>query len=243
MTPRTLEAFSQALLSPEPLLAGVAVQADGTLQQRLAIYRNNLRAARTEALRQGFPVLDRLLGHDCFTALAAEFIRQHPPVSAVLHEYGAGLADFIRGFAPLAALGYLADVARLEWARLQAFHAADAPVLRIAEMDLTTLAERLGQPLQWHPSVTLLRSEHPLYQLWLSQVDTTPAPHAGCWHAEQVLVWRQGLQLRTQALDEASVLLLVAAREPVRLSVLLAEQPDWLGRLLQLFHWEVFVAG
>lgn len=43
--------------------------------------------------------------------------------------YGAGFADFVEDFEPAASVVYLADVARLERARLESLHAADAQVL------------------------------------------------------------------------------------------------------------------
>lgn len=239
MTPFALEEFSQALHSLDAIPLHLGESGEGAFAQRFAIYRNNVRASRTEALRQGFPVLAQLLGADYFTALAAVFILQHPPRSAALQEYGAELADYIVRFQPLSALGYLADIARLEWARLCAFHAADAPVLSLADMDLASLSERLEQPLHWHPSVTLLRSEHPLYRLWASQQGTTTAPTAQDWPAENVLVWRQGLQLRTEPLDAVSVQLLQLATQANCLPAALAEHPEWLGHLLQLLSWEV----
>ena len=240
MTPVALEEFNQALHSADAVPLHLGESGEGAFAQRFAVYRNNVRASRTEALRQGFPVLERLLGAEYFSALAAAFIQQHPPRSAALHEYGAELADYIARFQPLSALSYLTDIARLEWARLCAFHAADAPVLSIAEMDLATLTERLAQPLRWHPSVTLLCSEHPLHRLWASQHGTTAAPTAQDWPAENVLVWRQGLQLRTEPLDAVSCQLLQLATQPNRLPAALSEHPEWLGRLLQLLHLQVF---
>lgn len=240
MTPMALEEFNQALHSAEAVPLHLSEPGDLAFSRRFAVYRNNVRASRTEALRQGFPVLAQLLGADYFTALAAVFIQQHPPRSAALHEYGAELSDFIADFQPLSALGYLADIARLEWARLCAFHAAGAPVLSLADMDLAILSERLAQPLHWHPSVTLLCSKHPLYRLWASQQGKATAPSAQDWPAESVLVWRQGLQLRTEPLDAVSAELLQLAIQPNRLPATLAEKPQWLGSLLQLLHWQVF---
>lgn len=239
MTPLALEEFNQALHSADALPQHLGESGQGAFAQRFAVYRNNVRASRTEALRQGFPVLAQLLGADYFTALAAVFIQQHPPRSAALHEYGAELAEYIARFQPLSALGYLADIARLEWARLCAFHAADTPVLSLAEMDLASLSERLAQPLHWHPSVTLLCSDHPLYRLWASQQGTATAPTAQDWTAENVLVWRQGLMMRTEPLDALSCQLLQMATQPNLLPEALAEHPQWLGHLLRLLNWEV----
>lgn len=97
----TLAAFAQGLLLPETVPLHLGEATDAGFAARFAIHRNNVRSARTEALRQGFPVLERLLGAEYFTALAGVFIQQHPPRSAVFHEYGAELADFIEAFPPL----------------------------------------------------------------------------------------------------------------------------------------------
>lgn len=242
MTPMALEEFNQALHSAEAVPLHLDEPGDLAFSRRFAVYRNNVRASRTEALRQGFPVLAQLLGADYFTALAAVFIQQHPPRSAALHEYGSELADFIAHFQPLSALNYLADIARLEWARLCAFHAADTPVLQISEMDLATLTERLAQPLRWHPSVTLLCSNHPLYRLWASQHGAEAAPTANNWSAENVLVWRQGLLLRTEQLDTVSCELLRIATQLNSLPAALVEHPEWLSRLIHLLHGQVFLA-
>ena len=152
-----IEAFAQALLHAEVVPLHLAERTDLGFAARFAIHRNNVRGARTEALRQGFPVLERLLGQEYFTALVGVFIQRHPPCSAALHEYGGEMAEFIEAFAPVAQLGYLADIARLEWARLCAFHATDAPVPDLSAEALPALARLLDAPLRWHPSVTLLQ--------------------------------------------------------------------------------------
>lgn len=64
-------------------------------------------------------------------ALCRHFTARHPPRSAVLHEYDGDVADFIASFPCLAQMNYLADIARLEWARLCAFH-ADGQCCKIA---------------------------------------------------------------------------------------------------------------
>lgn len=240
----TLAAFAQGLLLPEQLPLHLGEATDAGFAARFAIHRNNVRAARTEALRQGFPVLERLLGAEYFTALAGVFIQQHPPRSAVFHEYGAQLAEFIEDFPPLAQLDYLADIARLEWARLKAFHAADTLPLAVDSRALADFADLVEIPLCWSPSVSLLNSAHPLYRLWASQVDQAQVPGAQDWLPENVLVWRQGLQLRTEPLDELGCRLL-GHMQPGRSLVSALALPgvppqEGLLRLLGLLLGQVF---
>ena len=59
-------------------------------------------------------------------------------------DYGGDFADFVEGFAPAASVPYLAAVARLERARVQAYHAADSQPLTADQ-----LAAALGSQGFW----------------------------------------------------------------------------------------------
>ena len=106
------------LLVPET----VASMAGPSRERRIGVYRNNVKASLVAALVGAFPVVQRLVGEEFFEAAAFVFVEHHPPRSPVLAEYGAGFAAFLEGFEPARDLPYLADIARLEWARQQAFH-------------------------------------------------------------------------------------------------------------------------
>ncbi|HXH04204.1 MAG TPA: DNA-binding domain-containing protein, partial [Candidatus Competibacteraceae bacterium] len=101
---------------------------------RLGLYRNNTVLNLGDALAAAYPVLQRLLGADCFRALARAYIGAHPSRSGDLHDYGDALADFLAGLPELAALPYLADVARLEWRVHRAYFAAEAAPCDLAAL-------------------------------------------------------------------------------------------------------------
>jgi hypothetical protein len=73
----------------------------------------------TEALKDAFPAVHRIVGPEFFQAMARAYIVLEPPRSPILLDYGAGFPDFIGEFEPAAVLPYLADVARIEraWRR------------------------------------------------------------------------------------------------------------------------------
>ncbi|UXX84346.1 HvfC/BufC N-terminal domain-containing protein [Roseovarius pelagicus] len=133
---------------------------------RFDVYRNNVAVGLTEVLQTGFPVIRKLLGEENFQAISGVFLRRHPPTSPVLFQYGSDFPVFLRNFEPLAHLGYLHDVATLEMAIRQSYHAADAvpiPAERLAEIP----AEQLGDlRLGFAPALRVLRSPWPLFDLW-----------------------------------------------------------------------------
>ncbi|BBL77267.1 DNA-binding domain-containing protein [Methylomagnum ishizawai] len=135
-------------------------------ERRLAIYRNNTFLGLAEALRDGFPVVHRLVGTEFFDALARRFVAESPPRSGCLLDYGAEFADSIEAFAPARPLPYLPDVARLEWAWHEAFHAADAGVFGLADLAALSPEQQAGLHLHLHPSARLLASAWPVLHIF-----------------------------------------------------------------------------
>ena len=119
------QAFAAAVLDNQP--AVLAHVRDGIFPaaRHVQVYRNNTFANLTDALAACYPVVRRLVGAGFFDYAADAYIRHHPPASGNLHDFGAELADFIAAFPPAQSLAYLPEVARLEWAWQQSYHAAD----------------------------------------------------------------------------------------------------------------------
>jgi hypothetical protein len=154
-----------AALAGDGLPDGTTARDPGESGRRFAVYRNNVAVSLTAALAQRFPVIARLVGEAFFQALARLFARQHRPESTVLLAWGARFPAFLEEFPPLAAYPYMADVARIEVARGEAFHAADAEAVPPAVL-LQAAAEPELARLALHPSVRLLRLGHPAVSIW-----------------------------------------------------------------------------
>lgn len=130
--------------------------------KRFDVYRNNVVSSLIGALRDGFPAIYSLLGDAYFNALAGLFVRAHPPQDPRLMQYGADFPAFLTGFAPLAHLPYLADVARLELAMRSSYHAADHRAFGPAELAALP-PDHVGElTLALAPSAVILRSAHPI---------------------------------------------------------------------------------
>ena len=172
--------------------------------RRMAVYRNNVVHGVIGVLRAAYPAVERLVGGDFFAPMARAYWQKFPPIQPSMSLYGAGFADFIARYAPAVHLVYLADVARLDRAWLEAHHACDLPPLdsgqiaRLAPDALPLLAPGL------HPSVSLWSSAWPAYEIWRSnRDDATPARRVLRPEASFALVWRHRGTVRHRALTAA----------------------------------------
>lgn len=158
--------FGEALWDPAAETPAGLVGPDGkTAPKRFNVYRNNVIVSLSDALEQSFPAVGNLLGADYFKALARAFVAEHPPQTPVLMWYGADFAGFIERFPPLQAYPYLADVARAEWAWLEAYHAEDTAPLDPNEIG-TVAPDDVGQVrFGKHPASSVLRSAWPVWDL------------------------------------------------------------------------------
>ncbi len=181
--------FATALLDPaHSPPAGLTDPSGRPAGRRFDVYRNNVAHSLTDALEVGFPVLARLLGTEFFRAMAGQYLRRHPPSSPLLMFYGEEMPAFLAAFPPVAHLPYLPDVARLELARRQSYHAADAPPIAYERLQLLPADRLLSARLILAPAVRLIRSQWPVHGIWrANMVADAPAP---TMQAEDVLVSR-----------------------------------------------------
>lgn len=155
--------------------------------RRFDVYRNNVAVSLTEALEAAFPVTRKLVGEDFFRAMAGVFLRQHPPDSPLMMFYGTQMPEFLSQFAPAQSLPYLPDMAQLELAMRESYHAADSSP--IAPEALSQIPEDALPQLRmgFAPSLRLIRSRYPLYDIWAANMANGPAPRAA---AQSVLITR-----------------------------------------------------
>ncbi|QUN32241.1 putative DNA-binding domain-containing protein (plasmid) [Cupriavidus sp. KK10] len=160
-------AFAQELGNPAAGGASAHVIADGLVPQaRLGIYRNTATATLVGALRLSYPAVQALVGPEFFEGAARLFIGQSAPQSAWLDAYGEAFAEFLARLPEAAAIGYLPDVARLEWAVSAVLHAPDATPLdlrRLAESDVSAAGDIRFLP---HPAVRVVHAAFPVDAIW-----------------------------------------------------------------------------
>jgi hypothetical protein len=159
--------FRSALLNAElPVPSGLTDGKGQPAGRRYSVYRNNVAVSLREALTTGFPVVSGLIGDENFNHIAGLFLRQSPPESPVMMQYGTGFPEFLHGFEPLAHIGYLPDVARLELAMRQSYHAADSQGIDPAILQQMSEEQLMAMRLELAPSVRLLTSPWPVVSIW-----------------------------------------------------------------------------
>lgn len=204
--------FRDHVLGDGPVPAALAAALrPGPAADVLSIHRNNYRLGLAGALADTFPAVEALVGEDCFAGLAAAFARAHPPRSPVLSTYGADFPAFLNDCETVAALPYLGDVARLDWAWNGALHAADAAPATPASL-AAALAVGGDVDLRPHPSLRPVALERGVFDLWRfarapetfpDRVDIAPGPQFA------VLV-RPDLEVTAMAVDAGTHALLAA---------------------------------
>jgi hypothetical protein len=184
-------AFAPALLDPtrEPpsVVTGPRGKAAG---KRYDVYRNNVTVSLIDALAAIYPAVQRITGSDFFRAMARFHVRETPPTSPLLFEYGRAFPAFIATYAHGQSLPWLSDVARIERAWLDAYHAADAAPL--APGGLAAVApERLADLVFIaHPATRIVRSQFSTVTIFAANRGTDPVGRIDASTAEDALITR-----------------------------------------------------
>jgi hypothetical protein len=186
--------FAPALLDPECAPPAFVSGPDGkTVGKRYNVYRNNVTVSLVNALAAAFPATMRITGVDFFRAMARFHVRATPPTSPLLFEYGHGFPDFIERYEYARSMPWLADVARIERAWLDAYHAADAEPLApraLASIPAEQLPDTVLTP---HPATRIVRSRFPAVSIFVANRSDGPVGRIKATEPEDALATRPGL--------------------------------------------------
>jgi hypothetical protein len=142
------------------------VNSNGALgpAERLDIYAGMYRTRLINVLREDFPRTLAVVGDDTFATLACRYLVRCPSTSASVRHVGHRFADFLA--TEQATPAFLADLARLEWARVEVFDAADAAPLRLS--DLQSVPANAWPALRFHliPACVVVESAWPVHRIW-----------------------------------------------------------------------------
>lgn len=212
-----------------------------TAEARVEIYANMYFYRLLEALKEDFPATLAVLGDDNFHNLVTGYLVEYPPTEPSMYHLGRHLADFLRDHPMRENTPFVADLAALERATVEVFHAADARTLD-AEAMRAIPAEQWGAlDIGTHPAVQILPLEWRVADLLRAVEDRrewTPAA-AG---AVSAIVWRRDSRAFYRELEPVEVRALDAARrgatfaEVCELIAADSDQRDSVGEINRLLE-------
>ncbi len=182
--------FAAGLLQGEPPAEAAR---DADWRARYAVYQNNVVTALADALVKSFPAVERLVGADFMRAAAAAFVRAHPPTERALTLAGEGFAEFLRTFAAARGMPYLADVAAMDRAWLEAMFAAESPALGASALDALEPASVAALAPGLVASARIVGSPFPAHTIWRANREGDPPGRIRLdVEGETALFWRAG---------------------------------------------------
>jgi hypothetical protein len=192
--------------APEDVIAGLG---KGTVA-RYNVYRNNVTVSLIDALAAIYPAVQRITGVEFFRAMARFHIRATPPTSPLLFEYGRDFPAFIASYEYAREMPWLADTARIERAWLDAYHAADFPILAaeaLAVIEPEALASVRFTP---HPATRVVRSIYPAVAIFAMNRTDGPVSSLCSSEAEDALVTRPEDEVIVSRLPEGGATFLIS---------------------------------
>lgn len=154
-----------------------------TPEQRMQIYRNNTFFILTDNLKATFPATATLGSAEFFRYAAREFIKSDPPASGDMNTYGEHFPAFLHETGLVENYPFLADVAKLEWLRQEAYMAAD-------KSDATL-----------HPSLRLFSPRWPVISLWKLGKGQCAAEDVDMNNGENAVIFRRGDGIEMWSVD------------------------------------------
>ncbi len=140
--------------------------------ERLEIYNRQYWFRVIAAVSEDFPALQAVLGQEKFDSLVLAYLRENPSTSFSLRNLGARLPAWLASYPELAGPQHAlaVDVARLEWAYIEAFDGASLSPL--GWEDFAGLARDSNLSLQ--PHLQLLDLQYPVDEVVLAVRKLTP---------------------------------------------------------------------
>jgi len=133
---------------------------------RLDIYANMYFYRLLDCLAEDFPRVVEAIGRDRFHNLATDYLLAHPSASPSLRLLGRQLPEFAKAHEIAGEFPYVADLARLDWARVDVFDAPDVPALT-REALASLPGDRAGDVrFKLIPGFRLLRLEYDVARIW-----------------------------------------------------------------------------
>jgi hypothetical protein len=156
------------------------------------VYKYAYGSRLVEAVRNDHKLLHSYLGDEMFDTMGHAYVAANPSQHPNLRWFSQGLPDFLKSTEPYSDHPVLADLAALEKVLNDAFDAAEAPVLALADMVGFAPEAWAGLTFQPHPSAIRLDCPTNASAVWLAlKSDEMPPDAAMLKQPCRLLIWRQ----------------------------------------------------
>jgi hypothetical protein len=169
---------------------------------RMAVYAEAYLARMAEALAEVYETVRHLTGKEAFIELTESYLDAHPSHSYNLNSVGDALPEHLGRTRFAEALPFLPDLARLEWAIAQAFHASEGAPFDPSELAGFSEDAWERARVAFQPSVAVVSSAWPILDLWNARKTPTTEIDIGLeGRPQDVLVSRHGLEVVCELLQ------------------------------------------
>lgn len=210
--------FAPALTNPDAGVPDGVIGPNGKgAVKRYSVYRNNVTVSLIGALAGIYPAVQRLTGAEFFRAMARFHLRATPPTSPLLFEYGRDFPAFVEQYEYAQSLPWLADVARIERAWLDAYHAADVEPLA-ADALVSVPPERLADLVfTAHPASRIVRSNYSALTIFAANRSDSSVGPIEAIDPEDALITRPDMEVVVSRLPPggAEFLISLISGEPL----------------------------
>jgi len=178
-------------------------------EERVDIYANMYFYRILDVLKEDSPATLAVLGAERFHNLVTGYLIEYPPAHFSISYAGNHLADFVRDHPMNEEFPFLADLARLERALIDAFHAMDAVPLDAEQMRAVAPEDWASLNLKLNPANQILELRWDVGSI-LKSVEQGESPSHPSRDAMTMLVWRNRNRVYYRAIERAEREQLVA---------------------------------
>jgi len=158
-------------------------------EERVDIYANMYFYRILDVLKEDFPATPAILGEDRFHNLVTGYLIEYPPEHFSIAYAGKHFADFIESHPMREEFPFLADLARMERALIDVFHAPDWTPLDAEAMRAIAPTDWPALKLMRHPATLTLQLQWNVATI-LSAIERGEEPSRPASGAMSMLVWR-----------------------------------------------------
>jgi hypothetical protein len=172
--------------------------------ERLEVYARMYFFRLLDCLAEDFPAVHGVVGHERFHALVRDYLERHPSTSRSVRHLGRSFAGFLEGHPIGAEHPHVADLARFEWALLEAFDACDAEPLAPEALKSLPADRWPHLRLTLAPSLRIVEAIAPVQEVWAA-MSGGKAPPRVSRRRTVIRIWREEHRVFHQVIGDVEL--------------------------------------